>query len=687
MRQNLKETAITQWQLGDWNALAQGKADSWLTLSARIELGETGALEDPEFIDADVQSQVDLLLSAAHNGLGRVALLLNKQQEAEKHFQKALEVGAHPGDPRILAPLRLAYQASQLGLKQDYSIGPELNTSQPSRPAIEQNDHTAKLYAYLDKLLIQVAEQGKGMELDHQPVFAGKDPFMAGKTILAVSCWVTEFQPGDPTTIGRVQQARKIIHLLENEKSESWGAYFYLKGLKQLHDANLLEACFSFNHLMQLKETLHWNSFVDSKTYQLKKKPTNFYQVAYAISQLRFQLGWEDAEPSYQLLEALQRHYEEVSGEFGFADETRGEGRYDRYSFLLVAEIAHRLREAGLPLPENLKRSLRNSANYVLLNLNVQGDGFQYGRSIGAYGDSAFVEILTAAAWYGLLSAEETKAAHYFSCLCTQKFVNYWWDTKRGSVNLWEDGRATDGYRGKHRILGENFSLIYQHIYTQEIWQELGYQKPEYNDKKFREWLEHLPRATLTWFHKGLQGEDQQAVCTYRDGDRVFNTPLVNGEIYSKQSSYLPIPYIREVVQGQPDVELPLLIPEIKLKTKEVLWPISRFTDVSIKRTDDCCTLSWKQELDGELKLESCYRFKEGSIEREDCLIGKIDSIESIRMEWPEMLSTPPAIQSEGSTTLTLYGYKPVKDKHAARCKPESNIPQNMLKLGWSLTY
>ncbi len=34
------------------------------------------------------------------------------------------------------------------------------------------------------------------------------------------------------------------------------------------------------------------------------------------------------------------------------------------------------------------------------------------------------------------------------------------------SVNLWEKGRRTDDYRGKNRILGENLSLLHQHIAT-----------------------------------------------------------------------------------------------------------------------------------------------------------------------------------------------------------------------------
>ena len=665
---------ITQWQLGEWDLLSKQSSDPWLQVAARIELGEPNALTDPAFTQTSKAEQIQLMRSALHNGLGRSALLLNQQEKANQHFQQALLLGFYPGDPQLLAPLRKAHQASQLGLNaKEYSSVP-VRSHQPSQRLQEQTTLTQKLYQFIDQLLTQLAQQGKKMQLDGMPVFNGKDPFMAGKTLMALSYWVTEYQPGSPITTMRVDQARKIIRLLENEKSTSWGAYFYLKGLRQLQTAGLLDACFSINHLIQLKEELHWNTFVDPKTFQLKNKPTNFYQVAYAIAQLRFQLGWEGAdEASFKILDALHRHYEEVCGECGFADETQGKGRYDRYSFLLVAEIAHRMREAGLLLPKNLKENLRKSANYVLINLNEEGDGFQYGRSISAYGDSAFLEILTAAGWYELLTEEELKAAHYFSQRCTQKFTNFWWDAKRGTVNLWEDGRVTDGYRGKHRILGENFSLIYQHLYTQGIWQQLGYSQELLSQQAYQEWLNKLPKATLTWFYKGEKGYHQQAVLTYRLNNKIFNLPLVNGVEYAKQSMYLPIPHSSNGIQGQPDTEAPLLTPKIQLETGEELWAVSDYQGIEFKEIPEGYALSWSQQLGEKFKLTTCYVLKQGTLERKDCFEGDLTGIQSIVMECPENLSKQ----------LRLLGYNELNSSNAIYSNESKSNKQ--LKLGWSL--
>ncbi|SFB83584.1 hypothetical protein SAMN05660443_0442 [Marinospirillum celere] len=686
-KKNSNSPAITQWQLGEWIALANNPKDELLAIAAQLETGQLNAAESQVFQQADKATKIQMLVSALHNTLGRSALLLNKQEEAHSHFTQALEQGPYPGDPQLLAPLRMAHQASQLGIGLNNLTGLQLHLTQASQTSEQQTPLTKQLYGFLDQLLIKLAEEGKTLQLDGMPVFNGKDPFMAGKTVMALAYWVTEYTAGDPITGKRIHLARKIIKLLENQPATSWGAFFYLKGLKQLHKSGLLDACFSVNHLIQLKDQLHWNTFVDPKTYQLKSKPTNFYQVAYAIAQLRFQIGWEGAEPSYSLLEALQNHYEDVSGEFGFADETKGKGRYDRYSFLLVAEIAQRMREAGMPLPNTLKKNLRSSADYVLINLNEQGDGFQYGRSIGAYGDTAFLEILTAAAWYGLLSPEEMHAAHYFSCLCTQKFIDYWWDEQRGTVNLWEDGRVTDGYRGKHRILGENFSLIYQHLYTQNIWQELGYSEAKLSKKEYQSWLKQLPKATLTWFHKGKEGDSQQALFTYRDKDRIFNLPLVNGEEYVRHSTYLPIPYTREVIQGQPDTEVPLLLPVIQEPTGEGLWPVGRFTEISLQQEAEGYTLTWQQELSDNLLLLTRYQFSQGKIEREDTLKGEGSTLHAVCMQWPDTLKIDADEKLHKEMKLSFKGYQIAANGIEACYQTDKNTSLNELKLGWSLAY
>ncbi|MBL7537610.1 hypothetical protein INQ15_24815, partial [Escherichia coli] len=70
--------------------------------------------------------------------------------------------------------------------------------------------------------------------------------------------------------------------------------------------------------------------------------PNNYYGVAFSVARLRYLLGWEDEVGSKALLERMIAHYRIYSGKYGFADETDGHGRFDRYSVLLIGEIAQR---------------------------------------------------------------------------------------------------------------------------------------------------------------------------------------------------------------------------------------------------------------------------------------------------------------------------------------------------------
>src|SRR5262249_10233844 len=138
-------------------------------------------------------------------------------------------------------------------------------------------------------------------------------------------------------------------------------------------------------------------------------------------------------------------------GQFGFSDETAGEGRFDRYSILLIAEICERFVETGLTVPPELKRMLRKSAELALATASSTGEGFSFGRSIGAYGETAELEILSIAAYLDVLSAEEKQYAYAYATRIVARYVEFWYDSTLHSVDLWGKGRRTDAYRGENR--------------------------------------------------------------------------------------------------------------------------------------------------------------------------------------------------------------------------------------------
>src|SRR6202021_2124018 len=64
------------------------------------------------------------------------------------------------------------------------------------------------------------------------------------------------------------------------------------------------------------------------------------------------------------------------SGDYGFADETDGEGRFDRYSVLLAGEVARHFIETDGKPPEEALGWLRKSAAVMLSRMHASGEGF-----------------------------------------------------------------------------------------------------------------------------------------------------------------------------------------------------------------------------------------------------------------------------------------------------------------------
>ncbi len=431
----------------------------------------------------------------------------------------------------------------------------------------------------IDFLFRTIVREQRETTLDGQRAFTGGDPFLPGKIALGLSYLLVKTPRADPRFAGYLAGYRDIADLTIADQNDTWGIYYYTSALNKLREAGLLGDAVRPATLEKLRRQLDWRRFVRVPEMTLIDHPTNYLGVAFSIARLRMLLGWEDAAASEQLLKKIVEHYQAFSGEYGFSDETDGAGRFDRYSVLLIAEICERLLETHMQATPQLEAWLRKSADVVLVNLNEDGDGFSYGRSIGVYGDTAFMEVLAAAAYYGVLTPVEKEMAYAFHTRAMRKYVDFWYDPEMHSVNMWEKGRATDGYRNKSRILGENFSLIEQLIKTTEVWNALGY-RDKAPDAGFGSWLKGLPGLTLTWF---ARGSDDRALVTYRDGAHVFSLPVINGgPRYHARNAYFPIPYSRGVVEGSPDADYPLLLPRFTLTDGATLQPLAFMTDVRL---------------------------------------------------------------------------------------------------------
>jgi hypothetical protein len=499
--------------------------------------------------------------------------------------------------------------------------GPLYAEAAPMNQTVE-----TRIRPQVEALLRPLPTQGRAYRLEGIDVFSANDRFLPGKIATAMAHALIATPRDAAEFQGTLSDFRNLADLTIDDPNESWGIYYYASALHDLKKAGLLEEAVSPATLAMLRTRLDWRRFVREDDLGLINLPNNYYGVAFSIARLRYLLDWEDASASEALLAKTLDHFREYSGEFGFADETDGAGRFDRYSVLLIGEIAQRFIETGVEPPPEVRIWLRKSVDLMLPRLNLRGEGFEYGRSIGAYGETAFLEVLTAAAALDVLTDEERVMAYAFSSRVAARYADFWIDPTTGSVNLWDDGRGTDAYRGKHRILGENLSLGRQLFYTNAIWNHLGF-KDRAPDAGYSTWLERLPRSTTTWFSRGKY---DRLLVTYRDGARVIGLPLVNGGATQHMNTpYFPIPFSPGVLAGSPDQTYPQLLPRLTLDDGSVLMPLAYFENAEVVVEGARTIVTYRQRSmdrmgeiapvpDRRVQIETRYVLEPGGISRSD---------------------------------------------------------------------
>jgi hypothetical protein len=480
-------------------------------------------------------------------------------------------------------------------------------------------------------LLHKLLAEKRDMTLDGVKVFEADDKFLPGKIAIGLAYLIVDTPRADPKFAEYLAAYRQIADMTVDDANDTWGIYYYCQALLMLREAGLLEQAVSPEALAKLKVKLDWRRFVRTDDLTLINLPNNYYGVAFSVARLRYRLGWEDASASEALLGKTLDHYRKYSGEYGFADETDGEGRFDRYSVLLIGEISHRLIEAGMPATPEVRQWLRRSVDLMLPRLNLRGEGFEYGRSIGTYGETAFLEVLTAAAKLDVLTPQEKAMGYAFSSRVAARYMDFWFDPKMGSVNLWDHGRRTDAYRGKHRILGENLSLGRQYIYTSAIWNELGF-KDKAPDPGYAAWLDKLPKRTVTWF---ARGKNDRLVITVRDKGRVIGLPIINGGDGQHQNTpYYPIPFSPGMLQGVADATFPQLLPRITLADGAQLAPLAYAAHVRVAEQGARTTVIYDQDqldrlggkapiADDRFSVKTTYVLEPGRIRRADVFTPK----------------------------------------------------------------
>jgi hypothetical protein len=480
--------------------------------------------------------------------------------------------------------------------------------------------------AYFSQLL---TEQKANLTMDGVKPFDAGDKFLPGKIAAGLGDLLLHTPADDPRLPAMLRDFATMADVTVDMDNHTWGIYYYIGTLYKLKKAGLLERAVHPATLAKLRKSLDWRTFVRVPSYELIKLPTNYYGVAFSIARLRLLMGWEDAQASDILLEKMLKHYADYSGKYGFSDETDGEGRFDRYSILLAAEICERFIETGLTVTPELKALLRKSADVALNAANADGSGFTMGRSLGPYGETAMLEILSTAAYLDVLTPDEKTYAYALSSRIGERYMNFWTNPQIHSVDMWNGGRRTDTYRGKHRILGENFSLLHQLIATDEMWNRAG-MKDAAPRPDLATWLQRTrPAFSLTRF---AEGEYDRALAIWRDGAHVFSLSMINGGISQHANSpYYPLPFSYGIVSGVADsgAAHPQLLPRFTLADGSELIPAAYLQNIRTQLDASGQRVTYHQDAldrvgknvpvkDTRITVDTEYRLEHGVITRTD---------------------------------------------------------------------
>ena len=524
----------------------------------------------------------------------------------------------------------------------------------------------SRLVPQLHDLLSQLeAERGR-MQLDGVHVLDASDKFLPGKIALGMSDLIDAHATSDPAALKQDLVAfRSLADLTVGMDNHTWGIYYYLLALRKLQAAGLLEQAVSPVTLGRLKQHLDWRSFVRVPEFTLIDLPTNYYGVAFGVARLRFLLGWEDESGSQRLLARMMDHYRLFSGAYGFSDETDGEGRFDRYSILLIAEICERFMETGMPVTDEIKGLLRHSADIALMLANTRGDGFSFGRSLGPYGDTAPLEILTAASALGVLTPDEQVHAYAYASRIVDKYADFWFDPAIHSVDMWNQGRRTDNYRGKNRILGENFSLLHQLMSANQLWDVGGF-KDKTPVADLQAWVDKTqPAFQLVWFAKG---EYDRALVMWRDDATLFSLPFISGGSGQHANGpYYALPFAQGLVAGTPDsgAAQAQLLPKFDLDDGTQLLPTAFFKDIEAHddgghfgvtaHQDELARLGQvKPVKDARIQVDTTYRFEPGKIVRVDRFTAKAAlKVKKLALDFASFSGQP---RQDGLTTEFASG-------------------------------
>lgn len=410
----------------------------------------------------------------------------------------------------------------------------------------------------------------------------------------------------------RLAQAVSRLHfacsLIKNDKVRTWGKSSLLHGMCTLKAAGML-GLLEEDELSALEEKSRYDDFLDPESITLKGYPTNYFQVAMACAGMRELLGFENGGYCDKIKDKL---FSVMSGfsDTGWMDENPPYGRFDRYTFMICAELSDTLYYIGRETPEFAVNNLKKAFKLAFACANENGDGVIYGRSLSVHGDCAFLEIISTALRLGIVDEKEIPTALAYSGAILKKTLDFWYDRDRKSFNLWFDGRTTNNYRQVHRLLEVNLDMCNHLLTTLSNFEAAGLADCEMGNLPVSPYSFGNPYRVNFVSEKGKM---RTLYCFVNNG-RLIQLPLISAGNMKQAAAYLPFPAIVGELEAAPETQTPWLVPEYTTEEKGVKYIPSGFydeiTDSNIDGKTFICVSGFLSKIkDGTAPEKSGIRF------------------------------------------------------------------------------
>ncbi len=512
---------------------------------------------------------------------------------------------------------------------------------------------------YLTQMMIDGGEDAQWMGI---PCLKEASNFTGGALLLCCSRLLIYQSEHAPEKAEETQRRwLTFAGWAADKPMETWGKLSALKSLWRLKRAGKWDMIPS-ELLDKLKERTDYRDFFDAQTMQLIGKPTNYLHVAMAVAGYRAKLGFEASGMAEKIFALFLKHLREQSP-CGWMDDSKGFGRFDRYSLLIYPELADTCHALDIPLPQQVKDGVTQSLNTVLDLCSKQGDGVAYGRSLSAHGDMSVLEIASTAAREGWIREDQQQRVADCCRACLRKTLDFWYNAEKRSFDLWFNGRTTNRYRQVHRLLEVNLDLCDHLLVTLENLEAGGMADISMQT------AETAPRAGVDCVR--TEFAPHYALYALHTPQRIWQLPVVGtGELY-RYPAYYPLPMVPRLLELPPENPadgraLPLFLPLAELADGRVAMPVQYFTQSGSHRTaqgveveielNSLCIMGGDvpQPLEGS-RAALRYRFDlGGTLEAHFTYISQSVPIRALHMQWgspaPLLHQTEDAAAFKGCT-------------------------------------